>query len=180
MAGCNISDGLGRPACPGETPGCYDTFYLFNREQVSAFVAGTGDIVEDITFTSSNGFYQVVAKKQSVVIRAEKQDNDTDATDYTHEVDFTLTDLSSTARDFVNSLNGPSLGVIVRTKGDKFYLYGYNDGVQMKVNNMSSEADALGHFITLRETQVSELPRVFFDTDASTTLANITSKIVGS
>lgn len=177
---CNITDGIGRPDCPGETPLCYDTLYLFNRAQVSAFVAGAGDIVEDITFTGSNGFYQVVAKKNSVEIRAEKQDNDTDATDYTHEVDFTLTDLSSEARDFVNSLNGPSLGVIVRTKGNKFYLYGYNDGVQMKVNNMSSATDALGHFITLRETSVSELPRVFFDTNPTTTLGNITSKIVGS
>lgn len=177
---CNINDGIGRPACPGETPGAYDTIYLFNRDEVASFTAGAGDVVEDVTFTSGEGFYQVVGKKNSVVARAEKQDNDTDATDYTHEVDIQLTDLSITARDFVNSLNGASLGAIVRTKGDKFLFYGYNDGVQMKVNTMSTSADALGYFITLRETQVSELPRIFYDTNAVTTLAAITSKVVGS
>lgn len=177
---CNIGDGISRPACPGETPGAYDTIYLFNRDEVASFTAGAGDIVEDVTFTGGEGYYQVVGKKNSVVARAEKQDNDTDATDYTHEVDIQLTDLSTTARDFVNSLNGASLGCIVRTKGDKFLFYGYNDGIQMKVNTMSTEADALGYFITLRETQVSELPRIFFDTDATTTLAAITSKVVGS
>ena len=177
---CNITDGISRPACPGETPGAYDTIYLFNRDEVTSFTAGLLNQVTDIVFSGGEGFYQVVAKKSSVVIRAEKQDNETDATDYTHEIDLQLTDMTNTARNFVNDLNGTSLGCIVRTKGDKFYLYGYNDGVQMKVNNMSSEADALGHFITLRETEVSELPSLFFDTDTATTLANITSNIVGS
>lgn len=177
---CNITDGIGRPACPGETPGAYDTFYLFNRDQVTAFVAGSGNIVEDITFEGGAGYYQVVARKGSVIVREEKQDNDTDSTDYTHEVDFNLTDLSPTARDFVNDLNGASLGCIVRTKGDRFILLGYNDGVQMKVNTMTTEADGLGEFVTLRETQVGEKTRRFFDTDATTTLANITSKVVGS
>ena len=178
MPGCNITDGRSRPACPGETPGAKDTIYLFNRGQVASFVAGAGNIVEDITFDPGAGYYQVEAKKGSVVARAEKQD--TTGTDYTHEVDFSLVDLSPEARDFVDSMNGPSLGVIVPTKGNKFLLYGYNDGVEMKVNTMSTAADALGYFITLRESQVSELPRLFFDTDATTTLAAITSKIVGS
>jgi len=177
---CNINDGISRPACPGETPGAYDTIYLFNRDEVTAFTAGAGDIVQDVAFSAGEGYYQVVGKKNSVVARAEKQDNDTDATDYTHEIDIQLTDLSTTARDFVNSLNGANLGAIVRTKGDKFLFYGYNDGIQMKVNTMSTAADALGYFITLRETQVSELPRIFYQTSPTVTLSNITSKVVGS
>jgi hypothetical protein len=185
---CNIEDGIGRPECPGETPGAYDTFWLFNRDAVTAFTltaipgpgASTSNTVEDITFTPGEGFYQVVARKASVVGREEKQDNDTDATDYTHEFDFRLTDLSSEARDWVNDLNGANLGAIIRTKGDKFILYGYNDGVQMKVNNMSTEAEELGEFVTMRETQVGEKTRRFFDTDVTTTLATIASKVVGS
>lgn len=175
---CNISDGLGRVACPGETPGAKDTLFLFNRD-AATFVAGTGNLVEDVTFSSGEGFYQVVAKKGSVVVREELQD-DNSGTNYTHEVDFSLADLSPECRDFVQSMNAASLGCIVQTKADRFILLGYNDGVQMKVNTMSTTADALGEFVTLRETEVNEKTRRFFDTDVTTTRSNITSKIVGS
>lgn len=177
---CNISTGIGRPDCPGETPGAYDTFYLFNRGQVASFTAGTGNIVSDIVFTGGAGYYQVVAKKSSVVGRSELQDNDNAAADFTHEVDFHLADLSPEARDFVDSLNGANLGVIVRTKGDRFLLFGYTEGLEMRVNNMTTESDGLGYFTTLRGTEVNEPPRIFFDTDATTTLGNITPNIVGS
>lgn len=177
---CNITDGKGRPACPGETPGAKDTFYLFNRDQVSAFVAGSGDIVEDITFDSGAGFYQVVAKKSSVEARFELQDNDTGATDYTHEVDFRDVDLSATALAFGKSMDGTSLGCIVHTKGGKFLLYGYNDGMRKAVHNGTTNADELGQFYTLRETEVDEPPRIFQDGNEAATLAAILAKVVGS
>lgn len=176
---CSITAGISRPACPGETPGIYDTFYLFNRDNVSSFTK-SGNLVTNISFSSSDGFYRVIAKKNSVVFREEKQDNDTDATDYTHELDFNLTDLSKEARDFVNDLNGVSLGAIVKTKGDKYILLGYNDGLQMKVNTTSSAADALGEFVTLRETQVGEKTRRFLKTDVTTTDAWLVSNTVAS
>lgn len=178
--GCLITDGLGRPDCPGETPGAYDTIYLFNRSQVVSFTAGAGNIVEDITFTGGAGYIQFTGRKQSVVGREEKQDNDSNSTDYTHEVDIHFADLSPECRDAIQDLNGATLGAIVRTKGDRFLLYGYNEGLEMKVNNMSTTSDALGEFVTLREVQVNEKTRRFFDTNATTTLANITSKIVAS
>lgn len=177
---CNLTSGIGRPACPGETPGCHDTFYLFNRSQVTAFVAGTGNIVANITFASGAGYYQVVAKKGSVVGRNELQDDEFSSANWTLEVDFHLADLSSEARDFVNDLAGPELGVIIKTKGDKFLLFGYNDGLEMKVNNMTTEAEGLGEFVTLRSIEQNEKHRIFFDTNTTTTEANITSKIVGS
>lgn len=177
---CNISNGIGRPDCPGETPGAYDTFYLFNRGQVSSFTAGAGNIVEDIVFSGGAGFYQIVSKKQSVVGRSELQDNDNAAADFTHEIDYHLADLSPEARDHVTELLGASVGAIIRTKGGRFLLYGYNEGLEMRVNNMTTEADGLGYFTTLRETQVNEPPRIWYDTSATVSLANITSKIVGS
>lgn len=177
---CNITDGKGRPACPGETPGAKDTYYLFNRDQVSAFVAGSGDIVEDITFDSGAGFYQVVAKKNSVVARFELQDDDTGATNYTHEADARDVDWSAEALAFGKSMDGANLGMIVHTKGGKFILYGYNDGMKKAVHNGSTTAEELGQFYTFRETEVSEPPRIFLDTDENTTLAAILAKVVGS
>ena len=177
---CNITDGKGRPACPGETPGAYDTYFLFNRDQVASYVAGAGDIVEDITFDPGAGFYQVVGKKASVVARFELQDDDTGATNYTHEVDARDVDWSAEALAFGKSLDGANLGVIVHTKGGKFILYGYNDGMKKSVHNASTEAEELGHFYTFRETEVSEPPRIFLDTDEATTEAAILAKVVGS
>ena len=177
---CDVTVGLGRPDCPGETPGARDTIYLFNRDRVSAFVAGAGNIVDDITFTSGQGFFQYTGRKGSVEARAEKQDNETGATDYTHEIDIHFTDLSTEARDAIQDLNGATLGAIVRTKGDRFILYGYNEGLEMKVNNMSTGADALGYFVTLREVQVNELPRIFFDTNATATQSAIDAKVIAS
>lgn len=176
---CNITDGIGRPVCPGETPNAYDTFWLFNTDEVASYSL-TGNLITGFTFDSGKGFYQVVAKKGSVVVREEKQDNDTGATDYTHEMDFRLVDLSPTARDWVNDLNGASLGAVVRTKGGRFIVLGYNDGTEMAVNNMSTTAEELGEFITLRETSVSEKTRRYLQTDESTTLAAILAKVVGS
>jgi hypothetical protein len=177
---CNITDGRGRPACPGETPNCFDTFWLGNLDQVTAFVLGTGRTVEDITFTGGAGLYQVIAQKGSVRGYATRTDDDTDATDYTHAIDFRLADLSIEASDWVNDLNGANLFAIVRTKGNKFLFYGYNDGITMKVNNMDTNADELGEFITLRENNVDENVRRFFDTDTNTTLAAIEAMVVGS
>ena len=50
----------------------------------------------------------------------------------------------------------------------------------MKVNNMSTGADALGYFVTLREVQVNELPRIFFDTSVTATQSAIDAKVVAS
>lgn len=176
---CNISDGIGRPPCPGETPGAKDTFYLFNRSQVTAFIGG-GGTCSNITFSGGAGFYQVVATKNSVIGREKKNDTKDSSTDYTHEVDFALTDLSFEARTFVNDMNGASLGVIIRTKGDKFILFGVNEGLEMKVNNMTTESNGLGEFVTLRVDQEKEKTWRFYDTSLAATIAHITSNIVGS
>lgn len=176
---CNITDGIGRPACPGETPNCYDTFWGFNRDKAD-FVLGSGRTIEDITFDPGQGFFQIVAAKGTVRAYEERTDDDSSATDYSHAVDFKIEDLSIDANDWVNSLNGVSLGVVVRTKGGKFIVLGYNDGVTMKVNTMDTNADALGEFITLRENNVDEKTRRMLDTDEATTLALILSKVVGS
>ena len=51
----------------------------------------------------------------------------------------------------------------------------------MKVNDFTTESgDGFGEGVTLRASDVNEKRRTFFDTDAGTTLTNITSKIVGS
>ncbi len=177
---CNITDGIGRPACPGETPNCYDTFWLFNRDGVASFTMGTGRTIEDTVFDAGQGYFQVVAAKGTVRAYEERTDDDTSATDYTHAVDFKIEDLSIDANDWVNELNGANLGAIVRTKGDKFIVFGYNDGITLKVNTMDTNADALGEFITLRETNVSEKTRRMLDGSAATTLSNILAKVVGS
>lgn len=177
---CNGSLGFQRDTCPPDTPGAYATLYLFNRSQVASFSAGTGNIVEDITFTGGAGFYQVIAKDRSVIGRSELQENENDLTDYTHEFDFHLADISAESRDFFDSWVGATVGAIVRTKGDRFILYGYNEGAKLRVNAMTTEADGYGFSATFRETQVNEPPRIFFDTNTTTTLSNITTKIVGS
>lgn len=177
---CEVTDGINRPACPGETPNCYDTFWIGNRDQVTSWTLGTGRVVEDINFSGGAGLYQVVAAKSSVRAYEERTDDDTDATDYTHAVDFRLADLSIDANEWVNDLNGANLFAIVRTKGNKFILLGYNDGVTMKVNTMDTAADALGEFITLRESNVDEKTRRVWDTNANTTLALIEAMVVGS
>lgn len=169
---CNITAGIGRPDCPGETPGAYDTIYLYNRSRVTFTVAGD-DSVEMVNFQGAEGFYQVVAKKGSVVGSEELQAA-SGVTSYTHTLVFSLADLSIEARNFVNDLNGAQLGAIVRTKGDKFLLYGYNEGLTMTGNTMSTEVDALGETITLSEEMVNEKTRRFWDTDLATTIAAIT------
>lgn len=176
---CRATVGLGRPACPGETPGARDTVYLYNVDDVTAYTL-SGNVITGITFSSGTGFLQYVGRKGSVVVREEKQDNETGATDYLHEVDIHFTDLSSTCRDAINDLNGATLGAIVATKGDKFILLGYNEGLEMKVNTMTTEAEGLGEFITLRETQVNEKTRRFLVTDVSTTETYILSRVVAS
>lgn len=177
---CNITDGKGRPDCPGETPGAKDTFYLYNTEEVASYTETALDVVSNITFDAGKGFYQVVAKKGSVEARWEQQDNDTGATDYTHEIDFRDVDLSAAAIYWGKSLDGVSLGCIVHTKGGKFLLYGKNDGLRKAVHNGTTNADELGQFFTLRETQVDEPPRPFLSSDEESTLTLIQSKIVGS
>lgn len=169
---CNITAGIGRPDCPGETPGAYDTIYLYNRSRVTFTVAGD-DSVKLVNFQGAEGFYQVVAKKGSVVASEELQAA-SGITSYTHTLVFSLADLSIEARNFVNDLNGAQLGAIVRTKGDKFIFYGYNEGLTMTGNTMSTEVDALGETITLSEEMVNEKTRRFWDTDLATTIAAIT------
>lgn len=177
---CNITDGRGRPACPGETPNCYDTFWLGNRDQVVEFVLGSGRTIEDITFTGGAGLYQVIAQKGSVRGYETRTDDQSDATDYLHAIDFRLADLSIEANDWVNDMNGANLFGIIRTKGNKYILFGYNDGITMKVNNMDTNADELGEFITLRESNVDEKTRRFFITSNSATQAAIEAMVVGS
>ena len=181
MASCALTQGIGRPPCPGATPGAFDTFYLFNTDDVSAYVAGTGPAVSDVTFKVGKGFYQVIATKKSVIAKESLVDDDSSGTSYTPEVSFNLADVSQEARDFVNGLNGPEMGVLVQSKTGDWLLFGYTEGLQMKVNDFTTESgDGFGEGVTLRASDVNEKRRTFFDTDAGTTLTNITSKIVGS
>ena len=176
---CNITDGIGRPACPGETPGAKDALYLYNTDEIASYTL-SGDLITAFNFDAGKGFYQVVAKKGSVRAYEERADDDTGATNYTHAVDFRLVDLSPEARNFVNDMNGASLGAVVHTKGGNFIVLGYNDGVQLAVNTMDTEAEELGEFLTLRETEVDEKTRRYLITDEATTLAAILAKVVGS
>lgn len=180
MPSCNLTRGIGRPPCPGETPGCDDTFWLFNRGQVSSFTPGAGNIITDIVFSGGAGYYQVTARKGSVVGRNELVDEENSAANWKLEVDFHLADLSADARDLVNELAGPELGVIIKTKGGKFLLFGYVEGLLMKVNNMTTDSDGLGEFVTLRATESNEKHRILLDTDAATTEANILANVVAS
>lgn len=181
MPACAITQGIGRPPCPGATPGAYDTFYLFNRDDVASYVAGSGSIIEDITFKAGKGYYQVTAKKGSVILRESLVDDDTSGTSYTPEVAFNLADVSNDARDFVQGLNGPEMGVLGQSKTGDWMLFGYTEGLTMKVNDFTTEAgDGFGEAVTLRATNINEKRRTFFDTDATTTATNISSKVVGS
>ena len=85
MASCALTQGIGRPPCPGATPGAFDTFYLFNTDDVSAYVAGTGSAVSDVTFKVGKGFYQVIATKKSVIAKESLVDDDSSGTSYTPE-----------------------------------------------------------------------------------------------
>ncbi len=174
---CNITDGIGRPACPGETPKAYDTFWLANRDEIASY-ASTGNLITSFTFDAGKGFYQVTGKKGSV--RAYEERAEGSAVSYTQAMDFRLEDLSPDARDFVQQLNGPSMVFIVRTKGGKFIVGGINDGVQMEVNTMDTETEELGEFVTLRETEADEKTKRYLITDEDTTLAAILAKVVGS
>ena len=137
------------------------------------FTVAGDDSVEMVNFQGAEGFYQVVAKKGSVVASEELQAA-SGITSYTHKLVFSLADLSIGARNFVNDLNGAQLGAIVRTKGDKFIFFGYNEGLTQTGNTMSTEVDALGETITLSEEMVNEKTRRFWDTDLATTIAAIT------
>lgn len=174
---CAITDGIGRPACPGETPKCFDTFWLANRDDIASFTT-TGNLITAFTFKASKGFYQVTAKKGSV--RAYEERADDTSINITQAVDFRLEDLSSDARDFVQGLNGPNLLAVVHTKGGKFIVVGYNDGAQMLVNTMDTETEELGEFVTLRETECDEKTRRYLITDEDTTVAALVAKTVGS
>lgn len=180
MPSCALAQGIGRPDCPGATPGAFDTFFLFNINDKSAYVAGVGSQISDITFNAGKGFFQVIATKGSVIAKESLVDAES-GTSYTPEVTFNLADVSTEARDFVNALNGPEMGVLVQSKTGDWFLFGYTEGLTMKVNDFTTEAGtSFGEMVTLRATDVNEKRRIFFDTDADTTLSNITAKIVGS
>ena len=174
---CLITDGMGRPACPGETPKCFDTFWLANRDEIASFTL-TGNLITAFTFDAGKGFYQVTGKKGS--IRAYEERADGSAVSYTQAVDFRLEDLSPEARDFVQQLNGPSLLAVVHTKGGKFIVIGYNDGGELQVNTMDTETEELGEFCTIRETECDEKTRRYLITDEDTTVAALVAKTVGS
>lgn len=176
---CLIDTPIDSPACPGETPGAFDTLWQANRTEITGFTL-TGDTITNITFAAGKGFIMSTAKKGSIVARDSKVDDTNASTNYTQEIDVAYADLSPSTRDAVNEQNGATLLNIVRTKGGRYIVGGYAQGMEMKINNMTTAADGLGEFITYRETEVNEKMRRMLDTDDATTLALLMSKTVAS
>lgn len=177
--GCLSDTAIDSPGCPGETPGAYDTLWRANRTEVTGFTL-TGDLITGITFAAGKGFLMDTAKKGSIVARDQKQDDNNASTNYNHEIDVAYADLGPSTRDAVNDQNGGTFLNIVRTKGGRYIVGGYNQGMEMKVNNMTTAADGLGEFITYRETEVNEKMRRMLVTDDTATRAYLMTKTIAS
>lgn len=182
MANCAITDGYRQDTCPLPTPGAYQTLYIANLDDIVSWGAGTTAGEKDsITFAATKGLYKFQVQRDSVILRDEKQEEENGAINYTQEATFKILDMSLTARDAVDAMNGVDVVVIGRTKADTFEICGYDNGARLAINVRSTEAADLGHLITIRAINQPGLMKHFYDgTSVASTITLLESYVVGS
>lgn len=178
---CALTDGYKQNNCPLPTPGAYQTLYLYNLADVVSFTgSGVDNQFEAITFAAGKGLYKYQVQRDTVIIRSEKQEEENGSINYTQEIMAKMLDMSITARNAVDSMNGVDVGAIGRTKAGTFEIVGYDNGARLANHVSSTESADLGHAITIRAINQPGPTKHFLDTDETTTIALLETYVIAS
>ena len=181
MAACAVTDGYKQNTCPKPTPGAFQTLYIANLADITGWTgSGVDNEYEAIAFAAGKGLYKFQVERDTTIIRSEKQAEENGAINYTQEATFRAIDMSITARNAFDGLNGVDVVVIGRTKAGTFEIVGFENGARLAEHVTSTEAADLGHMVTIRALNQPGPNKHFLDTDVATTLALLESYVVGS
>ena len=173
--GCTISAGYTEPSCQTVTSGTSRTdIWLFNTDEIASYTETTPGEIDAITMTTTTNYaYKLSIKKKSGRLYQEKQDDDGGGINYTQGFEFVLASSGTEARNFVDSLNGVALTVVVKRNDDTFDIIGLDEGVELMTMTESTASGELGYNCALVGEEYSYVTKKFWDTDLATTITTL-------
>jgi hypothetical protein len=167
---------LGVDECAQITAGMWhNRVYLASLREITGWtVSATPNQYDDVTFDPGNGFYELEVEKDTIQWRNEY---DEASKSFSQSLIFRIPDLSITARNFLQQTKGPDMVVIAEAKAGVFQIIGKDSGAQLFSLVGSSEGEEVGYAVEFRASNMDELSPHFLDTDETTTLALLATKI---
>lgn len=173
MPQCEISAGFAASGCAIPTVGTsLDQIWLFNINDYSAYTE-SGGVVSAFTMKTAKNAYKMEIKKKSGRLFQEKQEDDDGGISYMQGFDFVIADNSSTARTFVDNLNGVLLTAVVLRNDDTFDVIGLDEGVELSTMTESTASGELGYRCTLSGEGFNYVTKKFLDTDKATSITTL-------
>jgi len=176
---CTISAGYQEPSCSQPTSGTSRTeIWLFNTDEIASYTETSPGEIDSFTLdTSNSNAYRLSIKKKSGRLYQEKQEDDGGGISYTQGFEFTIAQTDTAARNFVDSLNGVSLTVVVKRNDGTYDVIGLDEGVELMTMTESTASGELGYNCALVGEEYAYVTKKFWDTDAATTLTTLDSYI---
>ena len=173
--GCAITAGYLEPNCITVTVGTSRTdIWLFNTDEIASYTETVPGEIDAFTMdTTANYNYKLSIKKKSGRLYQEKQEDDGGGISYTQGFEFTIASSDTAARNFVDSLNGVNLTVVVRRSDDTFDVIGLDEGVSLMTMTESTASGELGYNCGLVGEEFSYVTKKFYDTDLATTITTL-------
>lgn len=183
-----IAGGFTQPtSCTKPVPLLNDVIYAANVADIASFTSSTtlGEIT-DVVMVATKVFYAIQVEKDSANISDELQEDGS----YIQRLTYKLASDTPPESNHVTAVKGARLVFIVRTRNDKFRLWGVNFvrntgtpasssstplGLELKTNTESYAEDAMGNDIMFEGIGLKEKAPYFFETSLAATIANIAS-----
>lgn len=170
----------GRPAptsCTGATPGMYnDQLWFFNQPEAAWATVASG-VTASVTMDATKTSFRVDIEKGSGIMTTDAViDENTGAVTFDYTYSCRIASVSTTDRNFVNSLKNWKGTIVGRTKSDTFPvmgIQGVHDPMSISVLKFTTDEGDFGATLEFKCSGNTELPPHFFDTDVTTTVSEL-------
>lgn len=172
MPQCEITAGFAATACQLPSKGTsFDQIWLFNLSEYGSYTEAAG-VVSAFSMNTAKVAYKIEIKKGSGILAQEKQEDDNGGIDYMQSFSFTISDVSSTAQQFVDSLNGGRFTVVVLRNDQTFDVVGLDEGIELTTMTESTDG-VLGYQCMLSGDGFNYVTKKFLDTDLATSITTL-------
>lgn len=171
-----LTGGYQQPECANDTAGVWhNRIWLATLSEVLGWTASANPgEYEDVTFGAGDGFFELVVEKDTAIW---SNGYDEPSKSFFQSFSFRLPSLSLAARNFLQSTKGVDMVLITHLKAGVFEIVGKDSGCQLFSLEGSSDGENVGYSVEFRAQQMDELSPHFLDTDVTTTLTTLASKV---
>lgn len=171
MPECELTIGYNGVACPPESAGMKEYAYAVDKDNIATWTATSAGLYSAFTLKTGAELIRFEIKKDSGRFHETLQGAEESLGSWDQDYEAMIASLSTSARNFMNSLNGPNMVVFAPTKSNTVLIIGKQNGARMVENEADSNSDAYGERFIVRATGENEKRNQLLDTNFDDTIA---------